>query len=112
MVETISKGVLLSAGASESELISLNHRIPDICSAVAARRPGPNDDEYLRVAATMPMIVSSRYKPPALNGHEALDLYRRALFLAAEALRRTNVGLTSLFYRHLADNTKVPARVW
>ncbi len=112
MVETISKGVLVAAGASENEVIKLNHRIPDICATLAKRRPGPNDAEYLKVAAMMPALVASRYKPEKLSGRDALDLYRKALFLSAEALRRTSVGLTKLMYRQFVEDPTVPPRIW
>ena len=112
MVETISKGVLVSAGVPHGDLLSLSHRIPDICAALAAQLHGPNDAEYLKVAGMMPALVASRYQPARLNGAEALDLYRKALFLSAEALRRTSIGLTNLMYRHLTDDATVPARIW
>lgn len=111
-VETIAKGVLSAAGSAEIDLRKLKHNLQGICTALAELVPSTNDYEFLTVASTMPDLVASRYTPKTLNGAEMLDLYRRALFLCAEAMRRTDKGLASLLYRQIAEDQMVPKRRW
>ena len=108
-VETVTKGVLASLGTNETELRNLGHVIEKACTELARRSPGPNDAEYLTVSRTMPALVTSRYEPKQMNALEASDLYRRALFLCAEALRRTN---HDSLYRQFEADPQVPMRKW
>jgi hypothetical protein len=108
-VETISKAVLTEQGQKDKQLRDLGHNIGKICKAITKEFAGPNDSEYLMVADTMPELVKSRHHPTALNMMETQNLYRKALFLSAEALRRT--GHDPLYYKVDRDST-IPRRKW
>jgi hypothetical protein len=108
-VEMVLKAVLHENGVSLERLKQIGHKIPDLCAEVAGRLSGPNDQEFAAVANTMPSYVTVRYRPPALDMNEAQDIYRRALFLCAEGLRRTRSD--QIYYKMIADST-IPSREW
>lgn len=107
--EMVLKAVLREQGVTEARLRALSHRIENLAAEVAKVMPNANDPELLAIASSMPSYVSVRYDPPELSVQEAHDLYRRALFVCAEALRRTRHD--QLYYK-IMDDPSVPPRVW
>jgi hypothetical protein len=108
-VETVLKAVLLEKSTATPNLKGIGHNTMKLCAAVASVVAGPNDKDFAAVAASIPKYVDVRYNPPQLTTNEAQDLYRRTLFLCAEALRRTRHD--QLYYKIAAD-PQVPARDW
>ncbi len=87
-VEVVTKSMLTCVGLSDAELFKIGHRLDKAAETLAAQRPAVNDQTYIAVARSIPQLVASRYGGTQLNLLATHDLYRRAMFLCAEALRR------------------------
>lgn len=111
-VETVTKGVLAGYGVPKETLMKYGHNLKQACEALADICPLSDDAEYVAVAGTLPTLVSSRYEPKELTSREGLDLYRRALFLCAEAVRRGDNSGGGSAYQHLLNDPQVPPREW
>lgn len=107
--EMVLKAVLRERGVAEARVRNLSHRIQDLAAELVSVLPSPNDQEFLAVASSMPSYVSVRYDPPDHSVQDAHDLYRRALFVCAEALRRTRHD--QIYYK-MIDDPAIPPRVW
>lgn len=107
--ELVGKSVLLKEGYTQSDVKSIGHDLQRLADAVTEKLPSPLDAEVQMVAASLPKYVSVRYDAPALNMTQAQDIYRRALFLIADFLRRTNHD--QLYWKMVGDDT-VPKRDW
>lgn len=109
-VESVLKAVLVAQGIAPTTLKKqFGHDIAALADELIERAPGQNDQELRVVAQSMPRYSDVRYRPPWTTISEAQDLYRRALFLCAEALRRTQgAGL----YYHVREEPMAPRRQW
>lgn len=108
--ETIVKAVLHERGVSLQRLKDdLGHNLTKLCSELVKILPGPNDADLAAVAASMPNYVAMRYGPPSMNANQEHDIYRRAMFICAEALRRTRHD--NIYHKMAADPT-MPKRQW
>ncbi len=88
--ETVMKSVLIALGKTEADVSQLGHRLPAQADAIVALAPSHEDAAFQDVARSVPQLVGARYgKASPKNLAEALDLYRRGLFLCASATRRT-----------------------
>ena len=107
--ELVVKAVLREKGVPLARLQALGHSVPKLVAELATLLPGPLDAELAQVAATLPPYVASRYSPSDLGPAEAQDVYRRALFVCGEALRRTR---HDQLYSKLVADPGVPPRKW
>lgn len=110
--ELILKAVLHSRGVALDKLKSMKefgHDLPKLCAELAKQFPNSRDSELAGVAASMPNNIDARYKLSSQTYAEGQDVFRRALFICAEALRRTN---HDEIYGKMAADPSVPRRYW
>lgn len=103
-VELAGKAVLKEAGNPMR-----GHDIEPIYKKIMGIFPAVTDPDVRIVSCSMPDYVDVRYRPPALLATEAQELYAKALFLCADALRRNSSE--SMYFDAAADKS-VPPRRW
>lgn len=112
-VETITKSALIALGVETTSSVSkYGHSFQRMCKALQESCPAVNDEEYLLASGGMPNLVQTRYGGGRRTTADEHKLFRRALFLSAEAMRRTSVNLNNLFYRDLREMPAYPPRRW
>jgi hypothetical protein len=86
--ELAMKAALTHLGATAGDLKKLSHRLPDLATALVAKRSNSTDGRLLTAASKFPDYVGTRYSSHGLTRVQLMDLAMRAQFLAAEAIRR------------------------
>lgn len=107
--ELAGKSILAFLGVPTQQLRQLGHDLPRIFSRLATEAASPIDSEVISVAATLPRYVDVRYDAPSMNILDAQDIYRRTLFVIADALRRIN---HDQLYWKLVQDSSLPPRSW
>jgi hypothetical protein len=88
--ELAGKALLVNAGVNDTELRSIGHDLSKLHSIISSRFASPLDAVVGRLCAEMPRYSAVRYDAPKMTIRDAQDLYRRAMFIVADFLRRTN----------------------
>jgi hypothetical protein len=110
IAEMAMKAALASKGIDEGVLKrKIGHDLTLAAKMLAEATPSETDGDLIAVAASLPDYKAVRYDPPNLTTSEAQDYYRRALFVAAEALRRVGHHRTADAVRH---DPSIPIRQW
>ncbi|HMN54933.1 MAG TPA: hypothetical protein PKC32_12190, partial [Sphingopyxis sp.] len=106
--ELAGKAVLLRDGMSPESVRQIRHDMPRLFSEVSARIASPLDSIVGNVIASLPDYVAVRYDAPPMTIADAQDLFRKAMFIVADFLRRTNHD--QAYWREVTAG-KLPARV-
>ena len=88
--ELAGKAVLLHTGATPELLRQVGHNLSRLVDEVSTRLPSPIDETVRRVVNTLPPYVAVRYESPHMTMIDAQDIFRKAMFVVADFLRRTN----------------------
>lgn len=88
--ELAGKSLLVANGSSERELRALGHDLTRIHNSIKEILPSPIDFDINEAIKCLPAYVTVRYNAPVLQISAAQDLYRKAMFIVADFLRRTN----------------------
>lgn len=88
--ELAMKAALTHLGATPGDLKKLSHRLPDLATALVAKRSTSTDGRLLAAASKFPDYVGTRYSSHGLTRVQLMDLAMRAQFVAAEAIRRVS----------------------
>jgi len=109
IAEMSLKAALGACGCDAATLKSLGHNARAAAEALNWHAPHPSGAELVAAVEALPAYVKVRYNPPKWNAAENQDAYRRALFVASEALRRTGD-------HRMADQVRsdpsIPSRKW
>lgn len=105
--ELAGKAVLLHVGADEKLLRSCGHNLSALVTEVSRRAESPMDMIVAEVVLSLPPYVSARYDAPEMTMLDAQNLFRRAMFVTADLLRRTNHD--QVYWRSVIDPS-IPSR--
>lgn len=106
--ELAGKAVLLHTGATLESLKQVGHNLDKLLTEISIKLPSPIDAMTQSVVNSMPAYVAVRYDAPHMSMNDAQDLFRKAMFLVAEFLRRTNHDQG--YWRKVTDGS-MPDRV-
>jgi len=109
IAEMSLKAVLSKLGLTDDELVSLSHHLGKAVKRLAELSPHPANDELVHVVASLPKYATVRYDPPDWKIADAQDHFRRALFVASEAMRRVGRYQTA---DQVRQDSTVPKRRW
>lgn len=108
--EMAMKAALVTAGMSEAELkAKFGHKLEPLARRLCEERPSASDADLMTVITTVPNYTPARYEAPDLTMPESQDYYRRALFVASDALRRVGRHDAASSVR---NDTSIPIRKW
>lgn len=105
--ELAGKAVLLHVGGDEKALKHIGHNIVILHSAIAQHLRSPIDATISDVISTLPNYVEVRYDAPRMNIIDAQNIFRKAMFIIADLMRRTNHD--QAYWRAVIDPS-IPSR--
>jgi len=105
--ELAGKAVLLHAGGDDKLLRGIGHDLSALSGEISSRLPSPLDPTLKAVFDTLPHYVSVRYDAPQMTMVDAQNLFRKAMFIIADFLRRTNHDQS--YWKQVQDGS-MPAR--
>jgi hypothetical protein len=109
-VELIGKAVAIDAAQGHiDERSTFGHNLPCLFDHICNVLSGPNNTEVEMALRHIPRYEDVRYDAPTMAFRDAQNVYRAALFLCAEAMRRTRQD--QLYWKLLEDD-QMPKRVW
>jgi hypothetical protein len=109
IAEMAIKAGLASLGLADSELKAFGHHLEKAARRLNELSPHPPSAELEAVAASLPRYSDVRYDPPPWGVPTAQDFYRRALFVASEAMRQVGSHRIAEQARY---NPVIPKRHW
>lgn len=107
--ELAGKAVLGGLGFGDERLRELGHDLTKIHAAIQDELPSPVDVDVAANCSIIPDYSDVRYDAPLLTINEAQDLFRRAMFVVADFLRRTNHD--QIYWREI-ESGEMPARAF
>ncbi|MGY2964648.1 HEPN domain-containing protein [Pseudomonas sp. TE36184] len=102
--ELAMKGALLRLGVDKKEVRKHNHNLVELAESLVKHYSNSNDDRLLEASKGFPNYVNTRYSDHGLTRVQLMSLAMRALFIAAEAVRR-------ITDRNLAGKVEASERV-
>jgi len=105
--ELAGKAVLLHAGGNPKLLLKIGHDLSKLFDEISARLTSPIDTTVRAAIDSLPHYVTVRYEAPHMTMIDAQDLFRKAMFIIADFLRRTNHD--QIYWKEVA-NRSMPLR--
>lgn len=106
--ELLMKGALRAAGCGEAELKAIGHDLVALGAAFSAREPAADAALIGKVCASLPRLVTHRYRRLDLGRVQIGDVVMKAQYLAGEVMRRLSGRDTRLALRVDALPPPVP----